>query len=97
MGFVNSALNSFPYRITCFADQPAPNCCSRLNVQASGRIQKTQGARLGEYKRIDEFNKHPVYHLSQFNYQSYLYFRMEGILQTSINHALPHNQYDFIH
>ncbi len=69
----------FFHRIDCLADQSTPICCSKLNVQASRGIHKTQGARLGVYKQIGELNNHPLYHLSQFNYQSYLYFRTEGI------------------
>ena len=37
-----------------------------------------EGARLGTYGKVGEFNNHPLYYLNQIGYNNYLFFKMDG-------------------
>ena len=64
--------------------ESGPKCCSLLTVKAEGEISKNHIVRLGTYNKTGTFNGHALYHLHQYNFDSYLYFRKKGIYVTDL-------------
>lgn len=58
--------------------ESGPRCCSVLTVKAEKDVYKNQIVRLGTYNKTGVYNGHALYHLFQYNYDSYLYFRKKG-------------------
>jgi hypothetical protein len=68
------------FLIECHTDTVVNQCddCMTMNVTSSDMIAITQPVRMGEYIRKGDFNGYPTYFLSQYGYDSYLYFRKKG-------------------